>query len=127
MAEGARFEVHLTKARGILGDDAKPFEVNLVTEGNALHWQVRELEDVELKSLRRLLKESYSILDCAKVYRLNGKSVPLFCRIRDGAAIDTRKFHQWISSRKRPYAASRDITAGTGGATATPILTTTEV
>ena len=51
MAEGARFEVHLTKARGILGDDTKPFEVNLVTEGNALHWQVRELEDVELESL----------------------------------------------------------------------------
>lgn len=38
MAEGARFEVHLTKARGILGDDAKPFEANLITEGNALHW-----------------------------------------------------------------------------------------
>lgn len=35
MAEGARFEVHLTKARGILGDDAKPFEANLITEGNA--------------------------------------------------------------------------------------------
>ena len=32
MAEGARFEVHLTKARGILGDDAKPFEANLITE-----------------------------------------------------------------------------------------------
>ena len=66
MAEGARFEVHLTKARGILGDDAKPFEANLVTEGNALHWQVRELEDVELESLRRLLKEGYSIRDCAE-------------------------------------------------------------
>lgn len=66
MAEGARFEVHLTKARSILGDDAKPFEANLVTEGNALHWQVRELEDVELESLRRLLKEGYSIRDCAE-------------------------------------------------------------
>ena len=66
LGKTSRFEVHLTKARGILGDDAKPFEVNLVTEGNALHWQVRELEDVELKSLRRLLKESYSILDCAE-------------------------------------------------------------
>ena len=66
MAEGARFEVHLTKARDILGDDAKSFEVNLVTEGNALHWQVRELEYVELESLRRLLKEGYSILDCAE-------------------------------------------------------------
>ena len=66
MAEGARFEVHLTKARGILGDDAKPFEANLLTEGNALHWQVRELEDVELEELKRLLGEGYSIRDCAE-------------------------------------------------------------
>ena len=66
MAEGARFEVHLTKARGILGDDAKPFEANLLTEGNALHWQVRELEDVELDELKRLLQEGYSIRDCAE-------------------------------------------------------------
>lgn len=66
MAEGARFEVHLTKARGILGDDAKPFEANLLTEGNALHWQVRELEDVELDELKRLLREGYSIRDCAE-------------------------------------------------------------
>lgn len=66
MAEGARFEVHLTKARGILGDDAKPFEANLITEGNALHWQVKELEDVELEELKRLLSEGYSIRDCAE-------------------------------------------------------------
>lgn len=66
MAEGARFEVHLTKARGILGDDAKPFEANLITEGNALHWQVRELEDVEVDELKRLLREGYSIRDCAE-------------------------------------------------------------
>ncbi len=66
MAEGARFEVHLTKARGILGDDAKPFEANLITEGNALHWQVREIEDVELDELKRLLDEGYSIRDCAE-------------------------------------------------------------
>lgn len=66
MAEGARFEVHLTKARGILGDDAKPFEANLVAEGNALHWQIKELEDVELEELKRLLSEGCSIRDCAE-------------------------------------------------------------
>ena len=66
MAEGARFEVHLTKARAIVGDDAKPFEANLVTEGNALHWQIKVLEDVELESLKRLLSEGYSIRDCAE-------------------------------------------------------------
>ena len=66
MAEGARFEVHLTKARAIVGDDAKPFEANLVTEGNALHWQIKVLEDVELEVLKRLLNEGYSIRDCAE-------------------------------------------------------------
>ena len=66
MAEGARFEVHLTKARAILGDDAKPFEANLVTEGNSLQWQTKELEDVELEELKRLLSEGYSIRDCAE-------------------------------------------------------------
>ena len=66
MAEGARFEVHLTKARSVLGDDAKPFEANLVTEGNALHWQIKVLEDVELETLKRLLSEGYSIRDCAE-------------------------------------------------------------
>jgi putative DNA primase/helicase len=66
MAEGARFEVHLTKARAIVGDDAKPFEANLVTECNALHWQIKVLEDVELETLKRLLSEGYSIRDCAE-------------------------------------------------------------
>ncbi len=65
MAEGARFEVHLTKARGIVGEDAKPFEASLVTEGQMLHWQVREIEDVELDELKRLLDSGYSIRDCA--------------------------------------------------------------
>lgn len=66
MAEGARFEVHLTKARGIVGDEAKPFEANLVTEGNSLQWRTKELEDVELEELKRLLSEGYSVRDCAE-------------------------------------------------------------
>lgn len=41
-------------------------EANLITEGNALHWQVREIEDVELEELKRLLGEGYSIRDCAE-------------------------------------------------------------
>ena len=66
MAEGARFEVHLTKARNVVGDEAKPFEANLVATETALHWRVKELEDVELEELKRLLSEGYSIRDCAE-------------------------------------------------------------
>ena len=66
MAEGARFEVHLTKARGILGDDAKSFEANLVSEGNSLQWHIKELENVELDELKQLLEDGFSIRDCAE-------------------------------------------------------------
>jgi putative DNA primase/helicase len=66
LAEGARFEVHLTKARGIVGDDAKSFEAHLKAEGSSLHWSVKELEDVELEQLKRLLDEGYSVRDAAE-------------------------------------------------------------
>ena len=84
MAEGARFEVHLTKARGILGDDAKPFEANLITEGNALHWRVRDIEDVELEELKRLLGEGYSIRDCAEEMGKSKSSVHRLKRKLEG-------------------------------------------
>lgn len=86
MAEGARFEVHLTKARGILGDDAKPFEANLITKGNALHWRVRDIEDVELEELKRLLGEGYSIRDCAEEMGKSKSSVHRLKRKLEGLA-----------------------------------------
>lgn len=35
--QGARFEVHLTKARGIFGEDAEPFEAQLSTLGGGVY------------------------------------------------------------------------------------------
>ena len=80
MAEGARFEVHLTKARGIVGDEAKPFEANLVTEGNSLQWQIKEIEDVEMEELKRLLSDGYSLRDCAEEM---GKSKSAIHRLKN--------------------------------------------
>ena len=65
VAEGARFEVHLTKARGIVGEDAMPFEVHLRSEGNQLIWDVNELVNVQAEQLKQLLAEGFSIRDCA--------------------------------------------------------------
>jgi len=64
--QGARFEVHLTKARGICGADVKPFEAQLFTDGPALTWITRDIEDAELEQLRQLLAEGYSYRDVAK-------------------------------------------------------------
>ncbi|WP_167350079.1 AAA family ATPase [Methylobacterium platani] len=45
MEEGARFQVHLTKARGIAGADAEPFEAQLqMAEGKAL-WTCSNIDD----------------------------------------------------------------------------------
>ena len=43
--EGAKFEVHLEKARGVHGDEAKPFEAKLETRNGVAVWTIRELED----------------------------------------------------------------------------------
>jgi putative DNA primase/helicase len=63
--QGARFEVHLTKARGICGQAAKPFEAQLATVDRVLTWTTRNIEDVELEQLRKLLAEGFSIRDAA--------------------------------------------------------------
>jgi AAA domain/Homeodomain-like domain len=63
--EGARFEVHLEKARGVHGDAARPFEAKLeVRDGKAI-WTVRELEDVNRARVRALLDDGVSLRDIA--------------------------------------------------------------
>jgi len=86
MAEGARFEVHLTKARGIVGDDAKPFEVHLKAEDNILHWEVQELEDVEMEQLKSLLADGMSIRDCADEMGMSKSVIHRLKRRLEGAA-----------------------------------------
>lgn len=54
MTEGARFEVHYTKARNFTGEDAKPFEAKLCESG----WEVKDIRD-EQDSLKAM------ILKCA--------------------------------------------------------------
>jgi hypothetical protein len=79
MAEGARFEIHLTKARGIVGDQTKGLEAHLTTEGKTLHWSVKAVEDVEMEQLRRLLSEGYTIRDAVEEM---GKSKSVIHRMK---------------------------------------------
>ncbi len=61
--QGARVEIHLDKARGIVGDQARPFEAQLVQDGHALKWTTRDLAQVEEDMVQRLLDEGLSIRD----------------------------------------------------------------
>jgi putative DNA primase/helicase len=64
--QGARFEVHFTKARNITGKAAQPFEVTLRTgDGGAMEWLSRDIEDVRLEQVRSLLRDSLTVREIA--------------------------------------------------------------
>jgi putative DNA primase/helicase len=64
-SQGARFEIHLEKARGIYGDRAKPFEAHLEVLDGAAHWIIREIEDVNLARVKVLLDDGLTIREIA--------------------------------------------------------------
>jgi hypothetical protein len=73
-ADGARFEVHLTKARGIFGDDALAFEAKLeCKEGGALTWVCSDLEDGDAEERETVLK----LFDAGKSVREIAKELTM--------------------------------------------------
>ena len=67
ITDGAHFQVHITKARGIAGEEVRPFEAKLLqTDQDKLNWTVQELEDAESEQIQKLLGEGLSIRDCAE-------------------------------------------------------------
>ncbi len=75
MADGARFQVHLTKARGITGKEALPFEVHLRSENKLLRWEVSAVNDSELKALKSLLNDGLSLRGCAEKMGMSKSSI----------------------------------------------------
>jgi hypothetical protein len=73
--EGARFEVHFEKARGIHGERAKPFEAKLEIRDGAMLWTIREIEDVNLARVKALLDDELSIRDIADETGLSKSTV----------------------------------------------------
>ncbi len=68
-ADGARFEVHLTKARGIFGQDAEPFEAKLVMDrtGKAV-WTYTDLgkdNNEEMEQILTLAEAGKSVREIA--------------------------------------------------------------
>lgn len=65
--EGARFEIHIEKGRGIFGDDAKPFEAKLMmiatSDGAELQWTTKEIDDVNRARVAALLEDGLTVRD----------------------------------------------------------------
>ena len=55
---GACFEVHFEKARGLFGEETKPFEARLITTPDGLQtWGMKPLEDSTAEKVAKLLNE----------------------------------------------------------------------
>jgi hypothetical protein len=65
-AEGARFEVHVAKGRGLRGAPALPFEAMLASRQDMTAWTVKPIEDVERTRVAALLADGLSIRDIAE-------------------------------------------------------------
>jgi KaiC/GvpD/RAD55 family RecA-like ATPase len=61
--EGARFEVRLTKARGVFGEDAAPFVAKLEVRDGADIWSAATLTDLNFETVLELSKSGKSIRD----------------------------------------------------------------
>ncbi len=75
MEEGARFEVHLTKARGVVGDDAQPFEAKLDVIEGVDHWTCQVLRDRELDRVAELTAEGMSVRDIGAELNLSKSKI----------------------------------------------------
>ena len=73
--EGARFEVHLTKTRGIIGDGALPFEAKLETDDGVCKWVASEIMDPEMLQVMELTDDNMSIREIAKTLGMSSSKV----------------------------------------------------
>jgi putative DNA primase/helicase len=74
--QGACFEVHFEKARGIYGDDVKPFEAKLTTMPDGTQqWAIKDLEDSLTEKVADLLGEGMSQNDIAGILDISQGTV----------------------------------------------------
>jgi putative DNA primase/helicase len=77
--EGARFEVHFTKARHLKGQDAIPFEAKLLSGG----WSLMNIDDAEIKKVLELQAEGLSYRDIADETGISKSRVQRMIRNHD--------------------------------------------
>jgi len=72
--EGARFEVHIEKARGIHGELVLPFEARLETGDGKAAWSMKDVEDADRLRVVALLATGMTVREIAEEIGI-GKSV----------------------------------------------------
>jgi hypothetical protein len=81
--QGARFEIHFEKARGLHGDAAEPIEARLETDARGLaRWKWRPVEESDLDRAVNLLNKG---VNAARAAQILGISRTTSYRLRDRA------------------------------------------
>jgi putative DNA primase/helicase len=73
--QGARFEVHIEKARGLLGEAAKPFEARLELAAGRAVWRISAIDDVQGPRVAALLNAGFSLRAIAEDTGLSKSTV----------------------------------------------------
>jgi putative DNA primase/helicase len=66
MDQGARFEVHIEKGRGVFGEHARPFEAWLQGRDGEAAWAMKDVEDAALSRVAALLAAGMSVREIAE-------------------------------------------------------------
>jgi hypothetical protein len=74
-SEGARFEVHLTKARGVHGVEAAPFEAKLEHLNGKSVWTMRDVVDTDLEQVAELTRFRMTVREIAAELGMSKTSV----------------------------------------------------
>jgi putative DNA primase/helicase len=73
--EGARFEVHLAKARGVYGEDALPFEAKLTEVAGRALWICTVLRDQVLDRVEEMTRDGMTVRDIASELNVSKSKV----------------------------------------------------
>jgi len=73
--QGARFEVHLEKARGVAGDEVQPFEARLEVRGGQDLWTTMILEDAKIARVLDLHADGLSVREIAEAVGMSKSTV----------------------------------------------------
>ena len=92
--EGARFEVHIEKARGCFGDDVKAFEAKMVVQNDGTIWTTLDLADANLARITALLDDGLSIREVAEESGMKRSTVH---RMKKAAEAQGHTFPRGIS------------------------------
>lgn len=83
--QGARFEVHFTKARGVHGAAAEPYEAWLRSDPEGRQeWAVRGLGAIKVEQARAMQREGQSIRKIAEELGVSKSAVQRWLRVTEG-------------------------------------------